>query len=76
MTSSKVASPRLRNTKFGHMSLATYRSMRPSRFRSVATTPKPSAVGPSDSGGLGDVGEGPVAVVPVEEVPGRLDRFG
>ena len=34
------------------------------------------AVGPADPGRVGHVGEGPVAVVAVEDVPGRADRLG
>ena len=41
MTSTNVPSPLLRNRKLGFMSLATYRSIRPSPLRSAATTPKP-----------------------------------
>ena len=40
-TSSNVPSPRFRKRKCGFMSLATYRSIRPSSLRSAATTPKP-----------------------------------
>ena len=82
VASSKVPSPLLRKRKFGLMSLATKRSTLPSPLRSAATTPKPwpsaralrQARGPRPDHAVVHVGEGPVAVVPVEEVLGRPDR--
>jgi hypothetical protein len=40
-TSSNVPSPRFKHVKLGHMALATYRSVRPSSFKSAVTTPRP-----------------------------------
>ena len=66
--------PWLRNRKFGAVSLATNRSMRPSLLMSVATTPsalpgvRPMAVGAAD------LAERPVAVVMKEDARRRLEQ--
>ncbi len=67
VTSRNVPSPLLRNRKFGFMSLATYRSIRPSPFKIGGDDSEAVTVGAADSRAVGYIGEGAVAIVAVQD---------